>query len=71
MVFLTSFFCLVSGGIEFEARDNEDPWWGGKEFTKQELLEISAVTVPANPNATVSIHGMSDDNQKKSFTVRL
>jgi HK97 family phage prohead protease len=61
--FLTS-FSVGFRGIEFEARDNEDPWWGGKEFTKQELLEISAVTVPANPNATVSIHGMSDDDKK-------
>lgn len=54
--FLTS-FSVGFRGLEFEYRDEEDRWWGGIEFLQQELLEISAVTIPANPNATVSLHG--------------
>lgn len=37
---------------EYAYRDEDDKWSGGRDFTKgHELLEISAVTVPANPNA--------------------
>lgn len=54
--FLTS-FSVGFRGLEFEYRDEDDRWWGGIEFLQQELLEISAVTIPANPNATVSVHG--------------
>ena len=48
-------------GLEFNFRDEENRWFGGKEFVKQELLEISPVTVPANPNANMDIRGMGDD----------
>jgi HK97 family phage prohead protease len=57
--FLTS-FSVGFRGIEFAFRDEEDKWGGGTEFTKQELLEISGVTIPANPNATVSFHGETE-----------
>ena len=57
--FLTS-FSVGFRGIKFEYRDEDDRWWGGIEFLEQELLEISAVTIPANPNATVSVHGDTD-----------
>src|SRR5215469_13158004 len=36
--------------IESEPLDKKDPW-GGRKFTKQELVETSLVSVPANPNA--------------------
>jgi HK97 family phage prohead protease len=57
--FLTS-FSVGFRGIEFNYRDEEDRWWGGIEFLKQELLEISGVTIPANPNARTSFHGDVD-----------
>ena len=41
--------------LEWEGKSGEDdvPKWEGNVFTKQELLEHSAVPVPANPNALV------------------
>ena len=53
-------FSVGFKGLKFEYRNEDDPWWGGIEFLQQELLEISGVTVPANPNATVSLHGVDD-----------
>jgi HK97 family phage prohead protease len=53
--FLTS-FSVGFRGIEANPRDEHDAWFGGREFIKQELLEISAVTIPANPNATVNVN---------------
>lgn len=52
--FLTS-FSVGFRGIEATPRDEANPWYGGKEFTKQELLEISSVAVPANPGANVNL----------------
>lgn len=60
--FLTS-FSVGFRGLKFEYRDEEDRWFGGVEFLQQELLEISAVTIPANPNATVSLNGVDNDIQ--------
>jgi HK97 family phage prohead protease len=53
-------FSVGFRGLEFKYRDEDDRWWGGIEFLEQELLEISAVTIPANPNATVSLNGADD-----------
>ena len=39
----------------------------GREFTKQELLEVSVVPVPSNPNAMALIKGYSEDIQKTIF----
>lgn len=41
----------------------------GDTFIKQELLEISAVTVPSNPNALVLAYkeGVIDDSERKSL----
>ena len=50
-------FSVGFKGIDYKYRDEDDRWWGGIEFLEQELLEISAVTIPANPNATVSLNG--------------
>jgi len=55
--FLTS-FSVGFIGLEFQPRDEKDPWWGGREFTKMELLEISCVTVPANPRANVHVNAV-------------
>ena len=42
--------------LEWEGKDEENPnpKWEGNVFTKQELLELSAVPVPANANALVT-----------------
>jgi HK97 family phage prohead protease len=56
-----STFSVGFMGIDFEWRDEENRWYGGKEFTKQELLEISPVTVPANPNANMDVRSITDD----------
>lgn len=41
--------------LEWKERDPEDmqrpSYWGGYEFTKQELMEVSHVTIPSNPEA--------------------
>jgi uncharacterized protein len=55
--FLTS-FSVGFIGLEFNWRDEDNKWYGGREFTKQELLEISAVTVPANPHATTDLRSL-------------
>lgn len=36
---------------DYNVRDGGSEWFGPFEFTKQELLEVSHVSVPANPNA--------------------
>ena len=36
-----------------EKEGDKEYWTGGFKFTKQELLELSAVTVPANPSALI------------------
>lgn len=42
--------------LEWEGKSEEEPYpkWEGNVFTKQELLELSAVPVPANANALVT-----------------
>lgn len=62
--FLTS-FSVGFIGIEFTPRDEKDPWFGGREFTKMELLEISCVAVPANPHANVHVNAV--DSEPKSL----
>lgn len=56
--FLTS-FSVGFRGIDYELRD-EDDWWGGYDFKRQELFEVSSVTVPANPHANVYLNGIAD-----------
>ena len=38
---------------DFDYRDEDNKWDGGRTFNKQELLEISAVPVPAHPDANI------------------
>jgi HK97 family phage prohead protease len=45
-------------GNEFKWRDEDNRWYGGREFTKQELLEISPVTIPSNPNASTEMRSI-------------
>lgn len=59
--FLTS-FSVGFMGLKSEYRDEDDKWWGGREFLQQELLEISCCAIPANPNANV--HMGMDENDK-------
>jgi uncharacterized protein len=47
-----SMFSVGFNPIKYEFR-NPDEWFSGREFTKQELLEISCVAVPANPEAGI------------------
>ena len=63
--FLTS-FSVGFRGIDWEFRDEENRWYGGREFTKQELLEISSCAIPANPNATTRL-GVGGANQSKNL----
>lgn len=53
--------------LEYERRDPEDMtddekekagWFGGMHFKRQELLEISAVPIPANPEALAGAKSM-------------
>lgn len=56
------FLSMVSVGflpIDWEKmKGEEDNFFGGNRFTKQELLEVSFVPVPANPQAAVQIRSM-------------
>ncbi len=53
---------MVEGGlvssysIGFKASDWEQLPTGGRRFTKWELLEVSAVVIPANPDAKIQRH---------------
>lgn len=52
-------------GKEMEYRDEERPWSGGIDFKHQELLELSAVPVPDNPEAQKL--GLSINNDYSSL----
>ena len=57
------FINTVSVGFmptEWEDIDKEKGPWGGRRYTKQELLELSFVPVPANPEAVVALRSMND-----------
>lgn len=56
---------------QFDYRNEDDKWSGGRDFTKgHELLEISAVTVPANPNAQIfRSMGLLSEDQNNLLTL--
>jgi HK97 family phage prohead protease len=57
------FINTVSVGFlptEWEELSPKDGPIGGRKYTKQELLELSFVPVPANPEAIVALRGMHD-----------
>ena len=45
--------------LEWEELDADNPY-GGRRYVKQELLELSFVPVPANPEALIALKGMKD-----------
>ena len=55
----TGFLSATSVGfrpLEYEFakdRDDDDSWWAPLDFIRQELLEFSIVTIPANPEALI------------------
>lgn len=57
------FLNTVSVGFmpkEWEPLDDTDGPFSPRKYTKQELLELSFVPVPANPEAVVALKGMKD-----------
>lgn len=56
-------FSVGFAPIKYKVRDENLGWWGGLEHEEQELLEISCVPVPANPNASVQF-GMGGNELK-------
>ena len=64
------------GFLPFEWADLEKDkgeWYGGRRFTKQELLELSPVPVPSNPNALQNGLKSFDlsSGQKEVYTMAL
>src|SRR5690348_396998 len=47
--------------------DEENNWTGGYEFNGQELLELSAVPIPANPNAIMRAFEEAEGRGELSF----
>lgn len=54
--------------VEWEAVDPKDVW-GGSRYTKQQLLECSLVSIPANPSALAKAKalGVSDEIMSLAF----
>lgn len=54
--------------VEWEAIDPKDVW-GGSRYTKQQLLECSLVSIPANPSALAKAKalGLSDEIMSLAF----
>ena len=60
------FLNTVSVGFlphEWEELD-PDNWFGGLKFTKQDLLELSIVPVPANPEALIQLNSMAKNDKR-------
>ncbi|MDD5016537.1 MAG: HK97 family phage prohead protease [Eubacteriales bacterium] len=62
-------------GVKFKTRDEPEvtampEWQRGRRYIEQDLLELSAVPVPSNPNALVQVRskGFSDNDISKVFT---
>lgn len=56
---------------DFEWRDENQMWAGGRKFKDVELLEISAVNIPANPKATVMPDGMKSLISESNDLIKL
>lgn len=62
------FLNTVSVGFlphEWEELD-PDNWFGGLKFTKQDLLELSIVPIPANPEALIQLNSMAKSDKRFS-----
>ena len=65
-MYVKGFLKAVSVGfkpLEYEALDEEAGIWAGVRFIKQELLEFSAVPIPANPEALVDAKSVGIDTK--------
>lgn len=49
--------------LEWEELD-PDNWFGGLKYTKQQLLELSPVCVPANPQALVGLRSFAEKDKR-------
>lgn len=61
------FINTVSVGFlptEWEEMDKGQGPFGGRKYTKQELLELSFVPVPANPEAIVALRSLSQEDKR-------
>jgi hypothetical protein len=65
-------------GIKFKTRDDEEvlekpEWQRGRRYIEQNLMELSAVPVPANPNALQSAKskGLISDDEINSFFIEI
>lgn len=60
------FLSTVSVGFiphEWQELD-PDNWFGGLKYTKQELLELSVVPVPANPEALIQLNSFATSDKR-------
>lgn len=66
--FLTS-FSVGFAPKDWEWIDEDAGWYSGRKYLKQDLLEISFVAVPSNPNANIrlSFDGSDDDMPGKNM----
>ncbi len=62
-------------GVKFKTRDDDSvlekpEWQRGRRYMEQNLLELSAVPVPCNPNALVEVRGkgFKEEDVDKVFT---
>ena len=49
--------------VEWTELDPDD-WFGGLKFTKQQLLELSFVPIPANPQALVGLRSFAEKDKR-------
>jgi len=49
---------------EWEEMDKDKGPFGGRKYTKQELLELSFVPVPANPEALVTLRSLAAEDKR-------
>lgn len=49
--------------LEWKELEPDNPW-GGKLYTKQELLELSVVPVPANPEAVIALRSIGAKDKR-------
>lgn len=77
--YVNGYLSAVSVGfVDTESKERDDPeamenesWLRGRYFTGQELLEVSAVTVPANPNAVQQRMAKSFDPKQREIMTKL
>jgi HK97 family phage prohead protease len=61
---------LKGASVGFKPYEYENNEFGGRTFTKSELLEISLTPVPANINAQVILRGMDISDETKEMLIK-